>query len=180
MILLSAGVYIRKEFFYTLVPYFCYKLNERTDVQINQKSKNVWKIEFHQLSTFITTTHGYLYDGDMRRWCAVCSAVWRRLIYCIFYRYIFTVLLCCTSSATRLLLLLSVADKIIALLAWLSFSSGLLKLVTFCRLIHCILISQDVQSPPNSKERPACRFFLVHVIKAVSWHCYCTFHSRAV
>ena len=121
-----------------------------------------------------------LCDGDMMRWCAVCSAPLRRLIYCIFYRYIFTVLLCCTSSATRLLLLLSVADKIIALPAWLSFSSGLLKIVTFCRLIHCILISQDVQSPPNSKERPACRFFLVHVIKAVSWHCYCTFHSRAV
>ena len=44
--------------FYTLVPYFCFKLNERTDIKINQKSKNVWKIEFHQLSTFITTTHG--------------------------------------------------------------------------------------------------------------------------
>ena len=177
MILLSAGVYIRNEFFYTLVPYFCFKLNERTNTKINQKSKNVWKIES---SPLLLQPPMDLYDGDMRRWCAVCSAVWRRLIYCIFYRYIFTVLLCCTSSATRLLLLLSVADKIIALPAWLSFSSGLLKLVTFCRLIHCILISQDVQSPPNSKERPACRFFLVHVIKAVSWHCYCTFHSRAV
>ena len=145
MILLSAGVYIRNEFFYTLVPYFCFKLNERTDVKINQKSKNVWKIEFHQLSTFITTTHGsvwWRYEEMVR--CVLSSVTPPDLLY-ILQIYIYCVIMLhffCT--ATSLLLLLSVADKIIALPAWLRFSSGLLKLVTFCRLIHYILISQDV------------------------------------
>ena len=71
-----------KWFFYTLVPYFCFKLNERTDIKINQKSKNVWKIEFHQLSTFITTTHGsvwWRYEEMVR--CVLSSVTPPDLLY---------------------------------------------------------------------------------------------------
>ena len=93
MILLSAGVYIRNEFYYTLVPYFCFKLNERTAVKINQKAKNVWKIEFHQLSTFITTTHGsvwWRYDEMVR--CVLSSVTPPDLLY-ILQIYIYCVIM---------------------------------------------------------------------------------------